>query len=142
MGIILALDVGDKTIGTAFTDESEMFSLPGTTILRHEGYKRDMAVLRRLILERNVTEIVVGLPILMDGTEGIQVQKVRAFVVTLSAYTDKTIVFQDERLSTWEADQALIELGQDRKERKKTIDSLAAAAILQSFLDARKICKS
>ncbi|MEP6756342.1 MAG: Holliday junction resolvase RuvX [Chthonomonadales bacterium] len=138
MPIILALDVGEKTIGVAFSDESETFALPGETILRNEGHRKDMAVLRNLIEEKTVSEIVVGNPLMMDGSSGRQVEKVEEFVTILRRFTDLPIHLEDERLSTWEAEQALIELGQNRQERKKTIDSLAAASILRTFLETRR----
>lgn len=141
MSVILALDVGEKSIGIAFSDDSETFAFPGETLFRHEGHRKDMAILRNLIKDRSVSEIVIGNPYLMDGTAGIQSQKMESFAELMSNHTDLPIHLHDERLSTWEAEQALIELGQSRIERKRTIDSLAAAAILQSFLDSRKKLK-
>jgi putative holliday junction resolvase len=138
MAIILALDVGEKTIGVALSDETETFALPGQTIQRQEGYRRDMIALRELIQQRGVQEIVVGLPLMMDGSHGIQAEKAEEFVEQLKRYTRLPIHFQDERLSTSEVDRVLMAAGKRRDERKKVVDSAAASVILQSFMDRRK----
>src|SRR5579871_6851636 len=100
--------MGDKTIGVAFSDETGALAFPGETILRQEGKKRDMAALRRLIAENQVNEIVVGLPLMLDGTRGIQAEKVEAFIATLRNSVRIPIILQDERLSTAEAERVLI----------------------------------
>jgi putative Holliday junction resolvase len=138
MAVILALDVGEKTIGVAVSDESETFAFPGTTIQRQEGYRRDMAALKQLIEERSIEEIVIGLPLMMDGSRGIQAEKVEEFKEQLSRYTRLPIHLQDERLSTAEVEKVLISAGRGRQERKQVIDSGAASVILQSFMDRRK----
>ena len=138
MAVILALDVGEKTIGVALSDESETFALPGATILRQEGYRRDMAAVRALIEERGVQEVVVGLPLMMDGSRGVQAEKAEEFVSQLKRYTRLPIHLQDERLSTSEAERVLIAAGRRREQRKQVVDSAAASVILQSFLDRRK----
>jgi putative Holliday junction resolvase len=138
VAILLALDVGEKTIGVAFSDETETFAFPGETIQRQEGYRRDMGLLRRLIQERGVREIVVGMPLMMDGSRAIQAEKVEEFVEQLRRYTRLPIHLQDERLSTSEVDRMLIAAGRRREERKKVIDSGAASVILQGFMDRRK----
>jgi putative Holliday junction resolvase len=138
LAIILALDVGQKTIGVAASDETETFAFPGKTILRQEGHRRDMAALRQVIEERGVQEIVVGLPLMMDGSRGIQAEKIEAFVEILKRYTRLPIHLQDERLSTSEVDRMLMSAGRRRDERKQVVDSGAASVILQSFMDRRK----
>lgn len=134
---ILALDVGDKTIGTAITDESETFALPQTTLLRQPGKRKDAAALATLIREKEVVAVVVGLPLHANGDLGSQAEKVQDFVATLRNYIRIPVYFQDERLTTWEAEQPLIEAGLSPKERKKVIDSLAASLILKSWLEQR-----
>jgi putative holliday junction resolvase len=138
MAVILALDVGEKTIGVAISDESETFAFPGRTIVRQEGYRRDMTSVRQVIDEKAVQEIVVGLPLMMDGSRGIQAEKIDEFVEQLKRYTRLPIHLQDERLSTSEAEKVLISAGRRRHERKQVIDSGAASIILQSFMDRRK----
>lgn len=138
MARLLALDVGEKTIGVAVSDETETFAFPGETILRQEGYRRDMNALRRLVEEKEIAEIVVGLPLMMDGTRGIQVEKIEAFVEQLRRYVTVPVVTQDERLSTLEAEKLLLTTDKRREERKKVVDSMAASVILQSFMDRRR----
>jgi putative Holliday junction resolvase len=135
---ILALDVGEKTIGVAISDESETFAFPQKTILRQEGHKRDMATLRNVIEEQGVEEIVIGLPVMMNGTRGIQAEKAEEFATLLRRYTHLPIHMQDERLSTSEADKLLIEADRRRSERKQAVDSMAASLILQTFMDKRR----
>lgn len=137
MARVMALDVGEKTIGVAVSDESETFAFPREAIQRQEGHRRDMAALRQIIEADGIEEIVVGMPIMMNGTRGIQAEKAEAFVETLRRFTPLPIHTQDERLSTSEAEKALIAADRRREERKKVVDSMAASVILQSYL-ARK----
>ncbi len=141
MARIMALDVGEKTIGVAFTDESELYAFPGETILRQEGKKRDMAALRQLVAENQVREIVVGMPLMLDGTRGIQAEKVEAFIAVLRNNVRIPITVQDERLSTREAERVLIAADRRREERKRTVDSMAACLILQTYLDRKRSAK-
>lgn len=142
MGRILALDVGEKTIGTALTDESGVFAFPGKTILRSDGYRKDMNTVRDLVESEGISEIVVGMPLMMDDSRGIQADKVQKFIEQLGRYVRVPIHEQDERLSTWEAEQVLIAAGKRRQERKKVVDSLAACVILQSFLERRAVAEA
>jgi len=135
---ILALDVGEKTIGVAWSDETETLAFPGETILRQEGKKRDMAALRQLVADKQVKHIVVGLPLMLDGTRGIQAEKVEAFVAVLRNSVRIPITYQDERLSTREAERVLIAAEQGRERRKRTVDSMAACLILQTYLDHQR----
>ena len=134
---ILGLDVGEKTIGVALSDETETLAFPGTTILRHESKKRDMAILRQLIADNAVNAIVVGLPLMLDDSEGVQAQKVRDFVAVLRNSVRISIIFQDERLTTFEAEQMQIAAGVRPENRKKTVDSIAASLILQTYLNEK-----
>jgi putative holliday junction resolvase len=135
---IMALDVGAKTIGVAFSDEVGIMAFPGETILRQEGKRRDMATLRELVAARQVREIVVGLPLMMDGSPGIQAEKVEEFIAVLRNNVRIPIHRQDERLSTSEAERVLMEGQRRREQRKRVVDSLAACLILQTFLDRRR----
>lgn len=130
--------MGEKTIGVAVCDETETFAFPGETILRQEGYKRDMAAVRQLVETKSIEEIVVGLPLSMSGERGTQAEKVEQFVETLKRYVSIPISLQDERLSTSEAERVLIAADQRRNQRKKVIDSVAASVILQRFMDLRR----
>ncbi len=138
MARAIALDVGDKTIGVAWSDEEARLAFPGETIIREEGYRRDMRRIVNLIDKLNPEVIVVGLPLMLDGTTGRQVEKVRDFISQLRRYTCLPIYEQDERLTTGEAHRSLEITGKRNSERKTVIDSVAACLILQSFLE-RKI---
>jgi putative Holliday junction resolvase len=139
---IMALDVGEKTIGVAFSDETATLAFPGETIFRQEGKKRDMAALRGLVAERQVREIVVGMPYMMDGSRGVQAEKVEEFIAVLRNNVRIPIHRQDERLSTSEAERVLMAGGRRREQRKQVIDSLAACLILQTFLDRRRAAET
>jgi len=130
----MALDVGDKTIGIAFADETASMAFPGETIIRHEGHRRDLAVLRRLITEREVNRLVVGMPMLSDGSHGVQASKVEEFMILLRRSVRIPIELQDESYTTAGAELLLDEIGRKRSDQKRTIDSNAACLILQDFL--------
>jgi len=132
---VMALDVGEKTIGIAFTDTLGKMAFPGETILRHEGYRRDMAELRRLIVEQDVNLIVVGMPLMADGSHGIQADKVEAFIDRLRGSVRIPIVRQDESYTTAAAASILNELSRPEHSHKRTIDSLAACLILRDYLE-------
>ena len=110
------------------------------TIYRQQENKlrRTLARIEALCEEYEVDLIVLGLPKNMDDTEGERCEKTRAFQEMLERRTGISVVFQDERLTTWEADQILIEDGIPFEERKKYVDKIAASLILQEYLDARQ----
>ena len=135
-GRILALDVGDVRIGIALSDEMRLIATPHSVYTR-VGWGPDVKHIGRLYADHQANLIVCGLPRNMDGSEGFQAQKVRQFAGKLEE-AGLPVVFQDERLSTVSAHQALIEGGMRREQRKDTVDKLAAAVILQSYLDAQK----
>ena len=139
MARILALDVGEKTIGTAVSDESETFAFPRVTILRQEGHRRDMASIRAILDAEGIEQIVVGMPLMMSGRRAVQAEKVDAFIETLRRFTHLPIHTQDERLSTAESERALMAAGRRREERKQVVDSVAASVILQSFMEWRSL---
>ncbi len=133
---ILGLDVGDVRIGVAVSDALGITAQAVTTIQR-KGQPEDVRRIQELLAEYEAAALVVGLPLNMDGNDGPQAQKVRAFADALKSSLDAEIVFWDERLTTAEARRVLIEGGMRRKKRKSVIDQLAAVLILQSYLDAR-----
>ena len=138
MGRILALDVGTKTIGVAVSDETETYAFPGTTIWRHEGYRKDMNTIRKLVEDEQISEIVVGMPFSMSGNRGVQAQRVSEFIEALKRYASVPIHEEDERLSTFEAETMLNAANRRKDTHKEMIDSIAASVILRSFLDRRK----
>ena len=127
----LGLDVGNKKIGVALSDPQGILASPLTIINRTEEKIYIEAILS--IVDRNqVGQIIVGLPLSMDGSIGSQAEKVRAFVYELSSHTKVPVVFRDERLSTVSAKRLLREVG---KRKKTEDDAIAAAIILQGYLD-------
>ncbi len=133
---LMGIDVGSKTIGVAMSDETATIAFPRTTIIRQDGWRRDMRALRQILEVDKPAAIVVGLPLMMDGSHGVQADKIHIFVATLRNSVRIPIVLQDERLSTKEADRILAEAGRNRVERKEVVDSVAACLILQAYLDS------
>lgn len=134
---ILGLDVGDKRIGIAISDELG-HTAQGLTSLDRASKEADIRKMKEIIEDYSVEKVVVGIPLRMDGTEGIQAQKVRDFASKLQATIHQPIVFWDERLTTVTARRALISGEVRRAARKRIIDKVAAALILQSYLDSQK----
>jgi putative Holliday junction resolvase len=131
---LLGLDVGSKTLGLAISDASLTIASPLET-LRRSRFADDAERLRRIITERDVGGLVIGLPVSMDGREGPSCQSVRQFAQNLLEVLDIDIAFWDERLSTAAVERTLIEADLSRKRRREVIDKMAAAYILQGALD-------
>lgn len=135
MARLMALDVGSKTIGVAMTDELQIIASPFSTIRRTESIKADLRAVEQLVLDYQISKVIVGNPMLMSGEEAIQSGKVRQFTDRLARRLRIPVELWDERMSTVEAEEVLIETGNSREERKKVIDSVAAAVILRSYMD-------
>ena len=133
-GVLMALDVGTKTLGTAFSDAGWRFATAGKTLARGK-FNRDLEALRVLAVERRVAGIVIGLPLNMDGSEGPRAQASRAYARNL-APLDLPVLLWDERWSTASAQRDMIAQDMSRAKRSEKIDSHAAAVILQGALDA------
>ena len=133
-GGLLALDLGTRTIGTAFCDAGWRFASPGKTLARGK-FMADKAQLAALIAERSIKGMVIGLPINMDGSESPRSQSSRAYASNLLAL-DLPILLWDERWSTASAARGLIAQDMSRAKRATRIDSAAAAVILQAAIDA------
>ena len=131
---LMGHDPGTKTIGVAVSDRLRSVSTPLTTI-KKKKFSTDAEALLKLIVEREIGGIVIGLPRNMDGTEGARAQASRAFARNLSKLTDLPITFWDERLSTVAAERALLEADTSRAKRSQVIDHVAAGYILQGALD-------
>jgi putative holliday junction resolvase len=132
---LLALDVGDKRIGLAVSDPLGTIAQPLGTIPRNNASVDAIVGIAR---EREVGEIVVGLPINMNGTLGPRALEVEEFARTISEEIDIPLVFIDERLTTVEAEKLMISADVSRNKRRRTIDSVAAAIILEKRLRDRK----
>ena len=134
---IMGLDYGDKTVGVAVSDELLITAQPVTVIERERSNKlrKTYQQLEAIIKEYDVEKIVVGKPLNMNGTEGERVEKTREFSDELNRRTGLEIVEVDERLTTTEADRILEDTGVAHSGRKAHIDKMAAAIILQTYLD-------
>jgi putative Holliday junction resolvase len=133
---ILGLDLGSKTIGVAISDDLFLTAQVLTSIKR-TTLEKDLAVIVSLVDEYGVEEIVVGLPINMDGSSGESARKAESFIDKLRETLPIRIIPWDERLSTVAAERILLEGDLSRKKRRKVIDRLSAAIILQGYLDSR-----
>ncbi len=132
---ILALDPGGRRVGVAVSDELHMIASPVKTVdLRHGGWEELIAIVNQY----DPGLIIIGLPTGMNGREGPQAAEARRFAEKIQEETGRTIRFHDERLTSFMAEQALLHSGRKAKQRKQQIDAVAAALILQSFLDASR----
>jgi len=131
---LMGLDLGTKTIGIAYSDIGLSIATARETLHRKK-FTIDAAYLIEKTKSEDVCGFVLGLPLNMDGSEGPRVQSTRAFARNLSNLTDLPIIFEDERLSTHAAEQAMLEADMSRKKRAEKIDAVAAAIILQAALD-------
>ena len=131
---ILGLDVGDKTIGVAVSDEMGWTAQP-LTVIRRSSKAKDCRAVAELVAEYEAQSVVLGLPRNMDGSLGPQAAKTEAFGRALEQVTEAELLFWDERLSTKAAERSLIEADVSRAKRKKVVDKIAASIILQGYLD-------
>jgi putative Holliday junction resolvase len=130
----IAFDIGDKRIGVAISDPFNTYALPSQTYFR-KGFKEDIAALAALAKEKGATVIVCGLPVNFDGTEALQTQKTQRFIEALKEAVTIPIECEDERFTTMMAHQTLISEGMRREKRKNYVDALAAANILDGYLN-------
>lgn len=133
----LGLDYGTKTVGVAISDEAQIIAQPLVTIERKHVNKlrQTYAKIEAIIDEQDVDRIVLGFPKNMNNTEGERAEATRAFMDDLERRTGLPVILMDEGLTTVEADRILEETGVAKSGRKEHIDKMAAAIILQSFLD-------
>ncbi len=134
---IMGLDVGSRTIGVALSDELGL-TAQGLETIRRRSTNQDLLELTRIITKYQVSRIVVGLPINMDGTLGPQAEKVLDWSRTLEKHFGMHVETWDERLSTVGATKVLLEADVSRTKRKQSVDKIAAVLILQGYLDAGK----
>jgi putative Holliday junction resolvase len=135
-GRTLALDVGERTIGVAVSDPLGLTGQPAGEI-RRTSLLRDLEAIRAMVAEHEATVLVVGLPRSLNGSLGPQAQKVQEFVARLRETVSLPIELWDERFSTVIAQRALIAADVRREKRRRVVDRVAAAVILQSYLDAQ-----
>ncbi|MHA7773158.1 Holliday junction resolvase RuvX [Roseibium sp. M-1] len=131
---LIGLDLGTKTIGLALSDLGRGIASPMETI-RRKKFTLDAEQLLAICAKQEVGGMVLGMPLNMDGSEGPRAQATRAFVRNLSQKTDLPITYWDERLSTAAVTRTLLEADSSRAKRAEVVDKMAAAFILQGFLD-------
>ena len=132
----LSIDYGNKITGLAICDQTETFVSPLMAIPTSD-YLIDKII--EVAKAENVGALVLGLPLNMDDSVGPQAKKVQAFAEQIKKQIDTPVFFQDERLSTFAAEGKMIDMDLTRKGKKRRIDALAAAEILQAFLDSKKV---
>ena len=133
---ILALDHGAKRVGVAVSDETKTIAQP-LEYIPAEPFADFLARLKTLLLEKEIDFVLVGLPRNMDGSYGPAAQKVEAFVAVLRSAITIPIKMWDERLTSAQANRILIQANVRRGQRKEKVDKMAAAILLQSYLDGR-----
>jgi putative holliday junction resolvase len=135
---ILALDHGTRRIGVALSDEMKMIASPLEYILA-EPLEKVLARLREIIREKEVSLILIGMPRNMDGTYGPAAQKVKDFIASLQPHITTPVKTWDERLTSVMANRVLLQGNVRRDKRKQAVDKMAAAILLQSYLDSGAI---
>jgi putative holliday junction resolvase len=135
---LLGLDLGEKTIGLALSDRSLTVATPLKTLKRGK-FKTDAAEILSLIAEHDISAIIVGWPLNMDGSEGPAAQSARAFARNFAGAGGCPVVLVDERLSTAAVTRTLLHADTSRARRRKVVDKMAAAYILQGALDRLRI---
>lgn len=139
----IALDVGDKTIGVALSDELGITG-QGLTTIERVGIRKDCGKVMDIIREYDCDTVVIGLPLNLNGTDSVQTEKVREFRTMLENKMRSTgmqkvnVVWQDERFTTVMAERVLIDADVSRKKRKDVIDKQAAVIIMQGYLDSQR----
>lgn len=138
----LGLDVGNRRIGVAVSDELGLTAQPVLTLARRRSgssiSREDLRSLARLCRRFGVAGIVVGNPLRLSGDESAQTVQTQAFAAELGALTGLPVCLRDERLTTREAHQVLYQAGHARQQHRRVVDQVAAALILQGFLDERR----
>ena len=133
---VMALDVGDKNIGVAISD-ALLLTAQARPSLRRKNLKSDLETLCRIAAENEVHEVVIGEPLHMDGRPSDQSTKIARFAEALRKVIDVPIIFWDERLTSFEAEQHLEQMGMNWRQRRVHVDKIAAMIILQNYLDSR-----
>ena len=134
MGRVMGVDVGTVRVGVALSDEQGVIARPHATVPR-EGERRTAEAIRAIAAENDVERIVVGLPLRMNGTEQPSTLDARAMGEAIRSATGLPVVEWDERLTSAQAERALIEGNVRREKRRLVVDQVAAALMLQSYLD-------
>jgi putative Holliday junction resolvase len=131
---LMGLDIGDKRIGVALSDPDKILAR-SLRVVRRRSQEADMDLIASLVEEHEVEKIIVGHPLRLDGRAGEQAIRIESYAAELRAALGIPVVLWDEGYSTQRAREAMIEAGRGRKERKERLDAVAAAVILQDYMD-------
>jgi putative holliday junction resolvase len=136
---ILSVDYGERRVGLALSDRTATIASPLPTMTRRKGKRPPVAPVARLAEENDVAEIVVGLPLTLEGDDSDWTREVRDFADALSERTGLPVTLQDERMTSVRAERAVRSLGLSKRKReeKERVDAAAAVLILQAYLDSR-----
>ncbi|NIP79215.1 MAG: Holliday junction resolvase RuvX [Gemmatimonadetes bacterium] len=139
MARLLGVDFGERRVGLALSDPTGTIARPLPTLKRRRGKRPPVAPVARLAEEHDVEEIVVGLPLTLEGEDSDWTREVRDFGEKLAERTGRPVAFQDERMTSVRAERAVRSLGlpKQKREEKERIDAAAAVLILQAYLDSR-----
>lgn len=135
---VLGIDFGDRNVGLALSDALRITAQPLDTYQLKNRDADDRKYFQDLVLKQQVVEIIIGLPLRMDGTTGTRVEKTRAFAKWLEGVVHIPVIFWDERLTTHQALSVMHEQKVRRKAKKSVINQISAAIILQSYLDSKR----
>lgn len=130
----LGIDLGSKYIGLAVSDRSNTIA-QSKEVIKRTDLKNDLEIFKEYIEDYDIDEIIVGMPTTLAGTRGPRAEKTQQFINFLNNHLDLAVTVWDERFTTLIADQSMIDADISRKKRKKMVDKIAAALILQNYLD-------
>ena len=134
---VLGIDLGSKRIGIATSDRSGTIATPYTVLLRCGSMGGDHRNIAKMVVEEEAVAVIVGLPLNMDGTEGKAAQAARVEAARMATVVGVPVHVHDERLTTVEADRVLMEQKMNAQARRRVVDKVAAAVMLQSWLDTQ-----
>ncbi len=134
---VLGIDLGSKRIGIATSDRSGTIATPYTVLLRCGSMGGDHRNIAKMVVEEEAEAVIVGLPLNMDGSEGKAAQAARAEAARMATVVGVPVHVHDERLTTVEADRVLMEQKMNAQARRRVVDKVAAAVMLQSWLDTQ-----
>ncbi len=134
---VLGVDLGSKRIGIATSDRSGTIATPYTVLLRCGSMGGDHRNIAKMVVEEEAEAVIVGLPLNMDGSEGKAAQAARVEAARMATVVGVPVHVHDERLTTVEADRVLMEQKMNAQARRRVVDKVAAAVMLQSWLDTQ-----
>lgn len=134
---VLGIDLGSKRIGIATSDRSGTIATPYTVLLRCGSMGGDHRNIAKMVVEEEAEAVIVGLPLNMDGSEGRAAQAARVEAARMATVVGVPVHVHDERLTTVEADRVLMEQKMNAQARRRVVDKVAAAVMLQSWLDTQ-----